>query len=366
MCHKIAETVPIIECSIHSLIFSENGDFMPYQDAMDASRQYLRLALEWIGKYGLPTDPLNYCVWYEYVSGKNEALNKAIDEHLAGEEIFSEEVSRQFYDQYIANDEERVNKLVRGELRRVFKEIVSAIKTTNQHFSQSEDNLEVINDSIVPSLSQSDVEMIVDRIKREIKSLESSSSTFKEQLQQATREIDQLKMEMTRYRDEARKDPLTRIHNRRGFDPKLESAIDEANQSNTKLCLIMADIDHFKQINDSHGHLVGDNVLRMVAATIKNSIKGKDLVARIGGEEFAIMLPQTPVDGALTLAENIRRSFERLDLKKKSTGESLGKITLSFGVTRYVSGETAEDFLHRADKAMYRSKTMGRNKVTGG
>ena len=102
----------------------------------------------------------------------------------------------------------------------------------------------------------------------------------------------------------------------------------------------------------------------MVADTVKESIKGKDLVARIGGEEFAILLPDTPVQGALKLADNMRISFERLDLKKKTTGERLGRITLSFGVTAYRKDEADETFLQRADEAMYLSKKSGRNNVT--
>jgi diguanylate cyclase len=207
--------------------------------------------------------------------------------------------------------------------------------------------------------------MIVNQIKQEIKSLESTSGAFKAQLQKATHEIDRLKIKLARYRNEALKDPLTRIDNRRGFEKKLKDVIGKANATGSSLCLIIADIDHFKKVNDTHGHLVGDNVLRMVAATIKESIKGRDLTARVGGEEFAILLPDTPFDGAMKLADDMRLTFERLDLKKKSTGESLGKITLSFGVATYKKNEVAEDFMNRADAALYRSKNTGRNKVTG-
>lgn len=338
---------------------------MRYDDSINDSRQHLRLALEQIGKHGLPTDPINYSIWYEYASGRNEQLNAAIDNHLKSDGTFSEEINRQLFNQYIADGRETVTTLVREELKKVFTEIIGAIKNTNQHFSMSENQLEAINESLVPSLSEADVEKIVNQIKAEINNLESSSTSFRKQLQQATHEIDQLKIKMARYRKEALKDPLTRIDNRRGFEKKLKEAIGNANDAGTSLCLIMADIDHFKKINDTHGHLVGDNVLRMVAATIKESIKGKDLVARIGGEEFAVLLPETPPDGAAKLAEYMRLAFERLDLKKKNTGENLGKVTLSFGVTVYKKNENAEDLVNRADKALYRSKKAGRNKVTG-
>ena len=338
---------------------------MRYNDGIDDSRRYLRLTLELIGKHGLPTDPLNYCIWYEYVSGNNQELKAAIDEHLKKGGAFSAQTNLQFYNQYVATDQERLTSLVREELNKVFSEIIGAVDTADQFFSQSANNMEVIDESIVPNLSQDQLKMIVKQIKNEITSLEGSSSSFQQQLQQANHEIDQLKSKMALYRTESLKDPLTQIDNRRGFDKALAENITQSQAAGSSLCLIMADIDFFKKVNDTHGHLVGDNVIRMVAATLKNSIKGKDLAARIGGEEFAILLPDTPFDGAMKLANDIRLSFEGLDLKKKSTGENLGKITLSFGVTVYREPEAVEAFINRADKALYQSKNNGRNQVSG-
>ncbi len=139
---------------------------MRYNDTIDDSRQYLRLTLELIGKHGLPTDPLNYCIWYEYASGKNEALNTAIDKHLESSGAFSEEISRQLFNKYVASGKETVTTLVRDELKRIFTEIISAIKTTDHNFSASENHLGSIHQSLVPSLSAADVDRIVIQIKR--------------------------------------------------------------------------------------------------------------------------------------------------------------------------------------------------------
>ncbi len=182
---------------------------------------------------------------------------------------FTERVNQQIYNQFVVGGKEKVNNLVHEGLKKVFAEIIGAIKTTNQHYSESENHLETINESLDPSLSEADLDIIINRIRHEIKSLESTHTSFREQLQQASQEIDQLKSKMAHYRDEALRDPLTRIDNRRGFDKKLNNAINDANKADTSLCLIIADIDHFKKVNDTHGHLVGDNVIRMVADTIQ-------------------------------------------------------------------------------------------------
>ena len=338
---------------------------MHYKDTVNDSRNYLRFALELIGKHGLPTDPLNYCVWYEYATGKNDCLNAAIDSYLGKNGSFTEKISRKIFTQCIAEDDQKVTELVRDQLKTIFADIINELHSTDRNYTQSSQNLAKINQSLVPSLSGADVHAIVGKIKQEITRLQSTNLTFKEQLQQASREIDELKSKLARYREEALKDPLTRIDNRRGFEKKLTDVISDADNNGNSLCLIIADIDHFKRINDTHGHLVGDNVLRMVASTIKESVKGRDFVARIGGEEFAVLLPDTPMDGALKLANDIRLAFEQLDLKKRNSGESLGQITLSFGATVYRPNEVSEDFVNRADEALYQSKKTGRNKVTG-
>jgi diguanylate cyclase (GGDEF)-like protein len=125
----------------------------------------------------------------------------------------------------------------------------------------------------------------------------------------------------------------------------------------------MCDIDRFKSFNDTWGHATGDQVLRLVSSAMKANTKGRDLAARYGGEEFAVVLPHTMLFDAVTVAEHIRASIETKKVVKKSTGESLGKVTISIGVAQYLPGETVDDVLQRADTHLYAAKETGRNRV---
>jgi diguanylate cyclase len=138
-----------------------------------------------------------------------------------------------------------------------------------------------------------------------------------------------------------------------------------AKETQGELCLLMIDIDHFKKFNDRFGHLIGDEVLKTVAKTLINTLKGQDMVARFGGEEFVVILPTTKIEGAMIVAESIRSAIASKELKRKDTGESFGVITISMGVARFRhDSDTLPLLMKRADDALYESKKNGRNRVT--
>src|SRR5207302_9224346 len=157
-------------------------------------------------------------------------------------------------------------------------------------------------------------------------------------------------------------DPLTTLGNRKYFDRAIAAAVQSASACSEPLSLLMLDIDHFKSFNDNYGHLTGDQVLRLVAMSLKQTIKGHDLTARYGGEEFAVVLPNTALRQALTVADHIRRAVMAKELKKKSTGEILGRVTISVGVSMLQASEDVDALIDRADACLYAAKRNGRNR----
>ena len=166
-------------------------------------------------------------------------------------------------------------------------------------------------------------------------------------------------------RREAMLDPLTKICNRKSFDENLLKAFAAASSGESPLCLMLLDIDHFKRFNDTWGHQTGDQVLRLVAMTLKSNIKGQDTAARYGGEEFAGILPETDLEGAIIVADNIRKAIQAKELLKRSTNEKLGRITASFVVAMYREGDTPSTLIERADRCLYAATHAGRNRVLG-
>jgi len=160
---------------------------------------------------------------------------------------------------------------------------------------------------------------------------------------------------------QSKTDPLTEAYNRRHFDERLRQEIERSQRNKLPLSLISFDLDHFKRVNDSFGHSAGDDVLISVVTTVKSRLRMNDIFARIGGEEFAIILPDTPEDDAQMLAETLRAAIQALVTKTES--ESI-MVTVTVGVTStYFENESAETLLRRADKALYKGKQTGRNRV---
>lgn len=325
---------------------------------------YAELALEHLRSNQMPAQPRNYELWYTYVSGANPALNRALNDAIAHYGQVPESVVQEIYDQYLspAQISDQVEG-VSGELLKAFEHVAGAIDELKGSTASYRQSLAEAAGRLGSARDGSAVEAIVTALLDATEDVEGRATTLKSRLVETRQHIDALNENLETVRTATITDALTGISNRKHFDHEIKQAIRDADETGEPLALLLADIDHFKTFNDDHGHQTGDQVLRLVAHTLKTNVKGRDLAARYGGEEFAVILPRTDLKAAVTVAEQIRKSIMAKELVKKSTGESLGVITMSLGAATYRPGETVDALIARADMCLYAAKKAGRNRV---
>ena len=176
---------------------------------------------------------------------------------------------------------------------------------------------------------------------------------------------DNLRTELEESVDLSTKDGLTGVFNRRYFDIHIKQMSGKAKESGQKMCMMMLDIDHFKDVNDTYGHQAGDAVLRKLSETLKSSFRVTDLIARYGGEEFVVLLSKVELKNGIKIAEKTRTAIEAIDFVVPDQEQPLKKTT-SIGIAEFNLEESVEEFINRVDKALYEAKETGRNKVVAG
>lgn len=333
-----------------------------YSDNLMQSSEYLRLTIALLSKHKIPTDPHNYQIGYDHVSGRNQSLTNDLSKLFQQSPIPSEKQLQNLYQNHFVQDEAFL-EIMRLELRRIISSILKDLGYTDNQlssYSQTLNQFVHILDTQTPS---SDLLEKTKKVIDETHAMEKSQKNIEKQMSDVVTEIDNLRKELEQVKEEAKIDTLTGIANRKTFDTELEAIIFSSREDKTSFSLLMLDIDHFKVFNDNFGHLVGDKVLRYVAATFKRNIKGNDFVARFGGEEFVIILPDTNISGAMTVAEQIRNAISSGKLITKGKVTSYGKLTISIGATQFRASDLSHELVERADKALYIAKERGRNRV---
>jgi diguanylate cyclase len=308
--------------------------------------------------------PRNYEIWYVYATGYNAALNKIINETLARHGKLTEADLDQIYETYLSQlrTTDRIDKVgarVISEIDEVMTLITDALGMTTE-FGKSLDGATA---NLVAARDRESVLAVVNELVKSTRDMRDNNKLLETRLIGSKQEVANLQQSLEAIRAETLTDPLTGLGNRKYFDRAIEDAVKNAMKNGEPLSLLMFDIDHFKSFNDNYGHLTGDQVLRLVAMSLKATIKGQDITARYGGEEFAVVLPNTALRQALTVADHIRRAVMSKELKKKSTGEILGRVTISVGVSMLQPGDDTDSLIERADACLYAAKRNGRNRV---
>jgi diguanylate cyclase len=310
-----------------------------------------------------PAYPRNYEIWYTYATGYNSALNQSINEALARNGTLSATALDQIYDAHLSSTRltdriDNVGAKVVDEIDQIMA-MIEAVAGSTTHYSES---LADVSQKL-GAADRDGVRSIIESLVVATKEMEKTNGALEARLKASKHEISQLQTNLEAVRNESLTDPLTTLANRKFFDLAIDKAMAESAKTGEPLSLLMTDIDHFKKFNDTFGHLTGDQVLRLVAQAVKQNVKGQDVAARYGGEEFAVVLPRTALQQALTVADHIRRAVMGKELMKRSTGEHLGRLTISVGVAVLRADDTAQSLIGRADAALYAAKRNGRNRV---
>jgi diguanylate cyclase len=333
-------------------------------DEHERTMAFAELALGQIRSLRQTAVPRNYEIWYVYATGYNSALNKIINETLARNGKLTEADLEQIYETYLSHIKttDRIDKVgsrVIGEIDDVMKLISDALGMSASYDA----SLSGANKKLESVQNRDQLKKIVESLVKSTREMQDTNKALEQRLTLSKSEISNLQQSLEAIRAESLTDPLTGLGNRKYFDRSIEMAVQSALANGEPLSLLMFDIDHFKSFNDSYGHLTGDQVLRLVGLSLKQTIKGQDITARYGGEEFAVVLPNTALRQALTVADHIRRAVMSKELKKKSTGEILGRVTISVGVSMLKPDDDTDSLIERADACLYAAKRNGRNRV---
>jgi len=331
----------------------------------DCTITYALTAMQQIHALQAPADPASFHLWYAYATKAFPAINQTINETISRDGSISVDALDHLYNQYLstgtsANRVQKVGIDINDEVNRVIDVIDAAIGTGADYA----DHLSGASKRLADTKDQESLREIIGMLVSSTRKVEQQNRTLQQSLKSSKDEIDALQKELLAIGEESHTDPLTSLGNRKLFTERLDRAIKNSEENvHRPLSLLMCDIDYFKRFNDTFGHVVGDQMLCLFASVMKASIRNQDTAARYGGEEFAVVLPDTALRHASAVAESLRSAIIERKIVKRSTGENLGRLTVSIGVAQFRRGDTAQMLIERADSCLYAAKNAGRNRV---
>ena len=338
---------------------------MAYAHSQEQAQEFAGKAMAAMAAHGVPPSPQNFTVWYNYACGALPDLVKAIDVILSNRRELTAAVNEQIYARFFGFDREG------AAVRETSAKVEEAIAKVQEFLAEASGNSERYGSRLEafsgqlnpPPASLAELRVTIAGMVQHTRQITSENRALEARLNSSSETIRELRENLEDMRREAMTDGLTAVANRKYFDTMLREMAKQAMEHGAPLALLMLDIDHFKRFNDSYGHQMGDQVLKLVAKTLMHCVKGRDVVARYGGEEFAVILPETAMKNAVVVAEQIRQTVAHKKIVKRSTGEDLGRITLSIGCAMFDYGEALADLVQRGDEALYMAKRRG-EKIT--
>jgi len=337
---------------------------MSYTHEIKIATGYATAALDRIRKENLPPSPQIFELWYVYYSKQKQEVTKAIDALISSKVTLSMERCSEIYNRFLSKEQNTEFITEAGnKIQSTIQNVSGIVKNVKSATHEYGGKLGGYNELMDEVHDPTELKKILATVMVDTHSMMEQNQKLEKQLDHSSVIMEELHKDLEKVRREAMTDPLTHLSNRKAFDIELSRIHEKAVTENLPFTLLMLDIDHFKNFNDSFGHQVGDQVLRLVARALVDGVKGRDVTARYGGEEFAIVLPETDVKSGVIVANALRKAVASKDVVNRVTGDTLGNITLSGGVAEYAQGESMEALIERADAALYAAKKAGRNQI---
>ena len=324
-----------------------------------------RRAMDEMERAGVWPTPLNFELWLHYLAEPEGALAVEIARMIKAGEPFTEAVSETLAASHLLRG--RLTEEIRDAgvlLSQQLSSVAETIANAQKSQASYSDTLADATSGLEQAADPKHLRSLVDTLKSATLQVHAENNTLEQRLGDSRQEIASLREHLEQVRRDAMTDALTSLANRKAFDEALQRTCEESDKSGAPVTLAVLDIDHFKRFNDTWGHQTGDQVLRYVASVLGRVARDPRVAARYGGEECAMIFPQETasiVEAALNAA---REEIATRALRRRSTNEDLGAVTISIGLAQRRPGEPGACLLGRADKALYVSKRGGRNRVT--
>jgi diguanylate cyclase len=318
-------------------------------------------AIRLMSQQAVPATPINFAVWFEYSLGAKPALRQTIDILVGNKRKFDRAVNRELYDTYVAPySAAGAPHDIPEQLRGV---IASARQFLNSAITDNRTQIAALGEVSSEAETTDDPKRIIETLVNELSKATSRAAALEANFAASSQELDKIRDSLKAAEERSNTDALTALANRRSLDEFLRLAQITAMEKDEPLSVLLIDIDHFKKFNDSYGHQVGDQVLRLVAKVLQDSVRDIDLAARYGGEELMAVLPGADLATGAAVAERIRRRIAEARLTRRATGQEIGSVTVSIGVAQFRLAESADAMIERCDRALYRAKRSGRNRT---
>ncbi|MDO8399365.1 MAG: GGDEF domain-containing protein [Bradyrhizobium sp.] len=314
-----------------------------------------------MSQQSVPATPSNFSVWFEYAMGTSPALRKTIDILIGNKRKFDAAINYELYVTYV---NPQYGLAVKGDFpERLRGVITNATQFLTTAIADNRTQIEALGEVSSEAQASGDPQAIIERLVTELSNATARATALELNFEASTQELDRIRNSLKEAEQRSNTDALTGLANRRSLDEFLRSAQIVAMEKGEPLSVLLIDIDHFKDFNDTFGHQVGDQVLRLVAKVLQENVRDQDLAARYGGEELFAVLPGADLDVCAGVAERIRGRISDARLTRRTTGLEISSVTVSIGVAQFKLAESAEAMIERCDRALYRAKRSGRNKT---